>query len=163
MKRPLEQTSWSISRAVASNSGRRRVSRVAHRRIPAAPPISARLPSGIVGRLCYNAVYRSVRGVKKVAKEVKRVNFDEFAINLPTIFDTMARRKEPVLIEREGQIYRLELEQAQPPENIWSSYDPEKVRRGLKKSAGALAGVDREILLRDMHEAREQASHGRPA
>jgi len=98
-----------------------------------------------------------------VAKEVKRVNFDEFAINLPTIFDTMARRKEPVLIEREGQIYRLELEQAQLPENIWSSYDPEKVRRGLKKSAGALAGVDRETLLRDMHEAREQASHGRPA
>ena len=98
-----------------------------------------------------------------MAKEVKRVNFDEFAVNLPTIFDTMAQKKEPVLIEREGQIYRLELEQTQPPENIWTSYDPEIVRRGLMESAGALAGVDREALLRDIHGAREQASHGRLA
>ena len=98
-----------------------------------------------------------------MAKEIKRVNFDEFAVNLPTIFDTMARRKEAVLIEREGQIYRLELEQAQLPENVWTNYDPEQVRRGLRESAGALAGVDREALLRDIHGAREQASHGRPA
>ena len=75
----------------------------------------------------------------------------------------MARKKEPVLIEREGQIYRLQIEQAQPPENIWTTYDPETARRGLKAGAGALAGVDRETLLRDINGAREQASHGRPA
>ena len=98
-----------------------------------------------------------------MAKEVKRVNFDEFAVNLPTIFDTMARKKEPVLIEREGQIYRLELERTQPPENIWTHYDPETARRGLREGAGALAGVDREAILCDIHGARQQASHGRPA
>lgn len=92
-----------------------------------------------------------------MAKEGKRVNFDEFAVNLPVIFDTLARKKEPVLIDRAGQIYRLELEQAQPPENIWAGYNPERVRHGLMGSAGALAGVDRETLLRDIHDAREQA------
>src|SRR3990172_1452120 len=96
--------------------------------------------------------------VKTVVKEAKRVNFDEFALNLPTIFDAMARKKEPVLIEREGQIYRLELEQTQQPGNIWTDYDPEPVRRGLRESAGALAGVDREALLRDVHRDPEQAS-----
>ncbi len=103
------------------------------------------------------------KGVRKVVKEVKRVNFDEFASNVRTIFANMARKGEPVLIEREGQFYRLEPEQTQQLEALWSSYDPEIVRRGLMESAGALAGVDREALLRDIHGARGQASHGRPA
>ena len=97
-----------------------------------------------------------------MAKELKQMSFDEFASNVRAIFDNMARRGEPVLIEREGQIYRLEPEQLQQPEALWASYDPEIVRHGLRKSAGALAGVDREALLRDIHRAREQVSHGRP-
>lgn len=46
----------------------------------------------------------------------------------------------------------------QPTWNIWTDYDPETVRRGLRESAGALAGVDREALLRDIHRDREQVS-----
>lgn len=98
-----------------------------------------------------------------MAKELKRMSFDEFGSNVGAIFDNVARKREPVLIEREGQIYRLEPEQTQQPEALWTSYDPEIVRHGLRKSAGALAGVDREALLRDIHQAREQVSRGRPS
>lgn len=98
-----------------------------------------------------------------MAKELKPLSFDEFASNVRAIFDNMARKGEPVLIEREGQIYRLEPEQTRQPEALWTGYDPEVVRDGLRKSAGALAGVDREALLRDVHRAREQAGHGRPS
>ncbi len=47
-------------------------------------------------------------------------------------------------------------------EDIWSTYDPDRARRALQAGVGALAGVDREQLLRDLHEARGQASAGRP-
>jgi hypothetical protein len=46
--------------------------------------------------------------------------------------------------------------------DIWANYDPEKALAGLRASAGALAGVDREKLLADIHAARGQDSHGRP-
>lgn len=45
--------------------------------------------------------------------------------------------------------------------DIWVSYDPGKVRDALRQSAGALKGVDRAKLLRDIHAAREQESRGR--
>lgn len=98
-----------------------------------------------------------------MAKGLKQMSFDEFASNVRSIFDNMARKGEPVLIEREGQIYRLEPEQVKQPEALWAGYNPETVRRGLRRSAGALAGVDREALLRDIQHAREQVSHGRPS
>src|SRR5262245_6868015 len=49
------------------------------------------------------------------------------------------------------------------PHDIWADYDPKRVRQGLKDSAGALAGVDRDELLRDIYAQREQDSRGRPA
>ena len=98
-----------------------------------------------------------------MGKELKPLSFDEFASNVRAIFDKMARKGDSVLIEREGQIYRLEPERTREPETLWTGYDPEVVRNGLRISAGALAGVDREALLRDVHRAREQASHGRPS
>ena len=45
--------------------------------------------------------------------------------------------------------------------NIWAGYDAGKVKEALRQSAGALKGVDREHLLRDIHAAREQESRGR--
>lgn len=96
-----------------------------------------------------------------MAKEIKQVNFDEFAVNLDKIFDALAREKDPVLIEKGGRLYRLEAAQKQESGDIWVGYDPDAVRRGLMRSAGALAGVDGEALLRDIHQAREQASSGR--
>ncbi|GEM_PF-197626 len=47
-------------------------------------------------------------------------------------------------------------------DDIWAGYDPEKVREALRKSAGALAGVDTAKLIQDIYEARGQNSLGRP-
>lgn len=68
----------------------------------------------------------------------------------------------PVVLEVDGHAYRFT---SQPPteEDIWKDYDPEKARAALAESAGALKGVDREQLLRDLCDARGQDSHGRPA
>jgi hypothetical protein len=47
--------------------------------------------------------------------------------------------------------------------DIWAAYDPERARAGLRHSAGALRGVDRDELLADLAEQRGQDSRGRPA
>ena len=65
----------------------------------------------------------------------------------------------PVVLDRDGERYVLAREAAN---DIWADYNPEKVRQALLQSAGALAGVDRESLLSDIHAAREQNSPGRP-
>ena len=43
------------------------------------------------------------------------------------------------------------------------NYDAKRAEAALAQSAGALTGVDRDQLLRDVYDAREQDSHGRPA
>ncbi len=46
-------------------------------------------------------------------------------------------------------------------EDIWKNYDAKRVQKALKKSAGALAGVDKEALLSDIAEERIQKAHHR--
>ena len=72
-------------------------------------------------------------------------------------------RRHPVLLEKDGVLFRLEPEEAPKKPDIWANYDPEKVREGLRKSAGALKGVDIEALKRDIRDQRGQDSNGRPA
>lgn len=48
-------------------------------------------------------------------------------------------------------------------ENVWFGYSAQRVRRALRKAAGALVGVNRDELLADIHAARQQQSHGRSA
>lgn len=48
-------------------------------------------------------------------------------------------------------------------ESVWAGYDPERVRAGLRKSAGAFRGLDRDAFLADLKEQRGQNSTGRPA
>jgi hypothetical protein len=86
---------------------------------------------------------------------MQAMSFDEFARQLRTVFETMAKRGEKVLVEKEGILFRLEPEEPPQKPDIWADYDPEKAREGLRKSAGALKGVDTEALKKD--------SHGRPA
>ena len=47
--------------------------------------------------------------------------------------------------------------------DIWAGYDPARVKAALRRSAGALATVDRQHLLKDIRKARRQDSRGRPA
>jgi hypothetical protein len=56
----------------------------------------------------------------------------------------------PVLIERNGVRYRVTREIDDP----FAYYDPECAREALRKSAGALAGVDVEALKKDLREQR---------
>lgn len=87
------------------------------------------------------------------------MDFDQFAGNLREVFERVRDRNQPVRVERDGEIYRLEREQ---PHDIWQRYDPEKVRQALKASAGALKGVDRNELLEDIYAQREQGGTYRP-
>jgi hypothetical protein len=91
------------------------------------------------------------------------MSFDEFARHLRTVFDTMAKRGEKVFVEKEEVLFRLEAENAPQKQDIWADYDPEKVRQGLKRSAGALKGVDHEALKQDIHRLRQDDSRDRPA
>jgi hypothetical protein len=94
---------------------------------------------------------------------MQTMSFDEFARHLRTVFDTMAKRGEKVFVEKEGVLFRLEEENAPEKLDSWADYDPEKVKQGLKRSAGALAGVDHEALKKDIKSQRGQDSRGRPA
>lgn len=47
--------------------------------------------------------------------------------------------------------------------DVFAGYDLERARQALEQSAGALAGVNREDLLRDLRAQREQRSTGRPS
>lgn len=88
-----------------------------------------------------------------MATEPNYINFDQFAGNLRQIFDQVSLGNQPVVVERDGETFRLEKE---APEDIWEGYDPEKVRRALKSSTGALKGVDLDELLEDLYAQREQ-------
>jgi hypothetical protein len=48
-------------------------------------------------------------------------------------------------------------------QDIWADYDPEKVRLGLQRSAGALKGVDIAALKNDVQSQRQQDTPSRPA
>ncbi|MBI4493147.1 MAG: hypothetical protein HY690_10195 [Chloroflexi bacterium] len=96
-----------------------------------------------------------------MAHELKRLSFHEFVRHLTGVFDAMARQGEPVLIERDGQLYRLEPEETHQTQDIWAGYDPEKVREVLDKVAGGWADLDIEGLIANIYRAREQGS--RPA
>jgi hypothetical protein len=68
----------------------------------------------------------------------------------------MAREHEEVLVEKEGRVFRIEATE----ERV---HDPERLRSILRLSRGALKTVDIEALKRDLREARQQDSEGRPA
>jgi hypothetical protein len=57
----------------------------------------------------------------------------------------------------------MSFNQKETPQDIWKHYDPDKAKAGLRKSAGALQGVDIEALKRDIRDQRGQDSKDRPA
>lgn len=61
---------------------------------------------------------------------------------------------------RGEEVTAVEKETKRP--DVFALYDPERARKALAQSAGALAGINGEALLRDLHAQREQHSTGRP-
>lgn len=45
---------------------------------------------------------------------------------------------------------------------VRANYSPARVREALRRSAGALSDINREVLLADLRKQREQGSTGRP-
>ncbi len=88
-----------------------------------------------------------------MAHQPQPMDFEDFAGNLDEVFERVRDRNQPVLVERDGETYRLEKD---VPDDIWKEYDPARVKKALKASAGALKGVDVETLLADLDGQREQ-------
>lgn len=74
-------------------------------------------------------------------------------------------QKKPVVVEANGVRYRLvrETPHINLTDDPFATYDVENVRAGLKASAGAFRGINTEALKREIREAREQDTPGRPA
>lgn len=87
-----------------------------------------------------------------MATEPTRIDFDDFAKDIQTVFERIRRSNEPVLIVRGDDVYRVE----RALSNGFLDYDAGRVRRALQQSAGALRGVDRQELLGDIRAQREQ-------
>lgn len=96
-----------------------------------------------------------------MAVEPRRFEFNDFANNLGPIFDRLKREGQPILVAREGELYKLEPQEPKAAD-LWRHYNADRVRKALRASAGALRGVDRDELLADIHAQRAQDSHGRP-
>ena len=56
----------------------------------------------------------------------------------------------------------MRFNQKEPKRDIWQNYDPKKAIEGIRKSRGALKGVDRDTLQREIREQRGQDSNGQP-
>lgn len=52
-------------------------------------------------------------------QQPRRITFDEFARRLRAVFDAVQREKKPVLVEREGQLFRVERESLREAADIW--------------------------------------------
>ena len=80
--------------------------------------------------------------------------------------EEVSQTREPRMLRRGNQELALLLPIGVPQtsdEDIWANYDPEKVRRALRETAGILVGVDIPQLLDDLRAEREQSSIGRPS
>lgn len=99
-------------------------------------------------------------GETGMAHEPLHIEFDQFLADPRQVFEQVRRRGGPVLVEHDGETYRLEQEFSLGP---WAQDDVEGARRGLRRSVGALADVDIDDLLADIGSERGQDSDGRPA
>ena len=70
----------------------------------------------------------------------------------------------PVVLVKDGVRYRVDREDAaEPAEDIWANYDPERVRKMLRRTAGSWTGFDIDAFKAEIREQRGQDSPGRPA
>ena len=88
--------------------------------------------------------------------EPQRMNFEQFKMHLQQVFEQVRDGNQPVLVERNGETYRLEKLE---PEDVWKDYDPEEVQKALTASRGMFAGTNRESFLHEIHEQREQGAN----
>lgn len=64
----------------------------------------------------------------------------------------------PLVLEKSGVRYRVS---RQDNDDIWTDYDPERVRKVLAETAGSLSQAEAEAMIADLYRARKEGS--RPA
>jgi hypothetical protein len=97
-----------------------------------------------------------------MAKTQRRLSYEEFVRSLPQVLDEIAQDDEAVLVEKNGTTFSITTVGSEPKNGL-PPLPPLEVRlEALRKSAGALKGVDVEELKADLREMRQQDSKGRP-
>ncbi|SRR5579884_635347 len=87
---------------------------------------------------------------------------------LRQLVERVRQTRQPVPLTQNGEVVAVvepaptATGPAPGTEDIFAGYDPQKVLAGLRASAGALVGTDRDELLADIHAQRGQNSQGRP-
>ena len=61
----------------------------------------------------------------------------------------------PLLLEKDGRLYRLAIEELT---DIWSTYDPEHVRKAVARTAGSWNDIDTDELIAALYRARDEGS-----
>jgi hypothetical protein len=82
---------------------------------------------------------------------------------LAELVEEIAATKTPRILQRDHETIAVVMPVASilaQPEDIWHHYDAKRVQIALKKSAGALAGVNRKHLLTDIAQERSQETIG---
>jgi hypothetical protein len=69
-------------------------------------------------------------------------------------------RHHPVLLEKDGAVYSL-TPHSSDPDDLWTGYDPEKVKEAIATYAGSWADLDVDTMIEEIYTARERGS--RPA
>lgn len=97
----------------------------------------------------------------EMSKAVRRLSYEEFAARLREVLDSVAQEDGEVIVEDAGRSYSVTLTtkaRALPP-----TPDPHLVRQILRDTAGGFDLADREQFLKELRDARDQDSAGRPA
>ena len=96
--------------------------------------------------------------------EQRRISFEEFARTLDAVFDDVAERQEPVLVQRGGRLYRLAPAASDETSDIWANYDPAKALEAWEalRAARPFQGIDVEQFKAELKAMRGQDSPGRP-
>ena len=92
-------------------------------------------------------------------KTIKVLPDSELSLTLNAAQTTGA----PVVVDTGEGLYTLFVVQTEPVDDVFAHYDPQAALAGLRALDEALAGVNRDQLLRDLRAQRAQDSLGRPA
>jgi hypothetical protein len=88
-----------------------------------------------------------------------QISFDQFAQQLNSVFDRLAREGKGVLVERRGRVFRL-TPLAADEHGLPLRPDAGRVRNALRAATGAYRGVNRESWIEDIRAEREQEGRG---
>ena len=93
----------------------------------------------------------------------RRMSYGEFCETLPQVLDSLTSEEDLVLVERDGQLFKVaRVAEREGLDPRLPRVSPERTREALRKSAGALKGVDVDQLKADLRLQRQQDSSGRP-